>query len=106
MINLLEVFHSIGYIHRDIKPSNFVIGLDNDIHKVFLKDYGITKKYICNNKHIPFLKKPMVGTARFASVNSHLEREIRRRDDMESFVYILIYLAKGHLQVQLQSKYN
>ena len=64
-------------MHRDIKPDNFVIGNDGSHHTVYLIDFGLSKRYIDEQRfHIPFIEnKGLVGTARYTSINSHLGSE-------------------------------
>lgn len=99
-ISRLEYLHSKFFIHRDIKPENFLIGLGRKSHVVHLIDFGLSKRYIdpANNKHIKYKEgKSLTGTARYVSVFTHLGIEQARRDDLESFGYMLIYLARGSL---------
>lgn len=98
-ITRLEFVHSRGYIHRDIKPDNLLVGgeLKNII---YLIDYGLSKEYKDNNTglHIEFCsRKGLIGTAKYASINTHRGFEQSRRDDLESAGYVFIYLLKGEL---------
>lgn len=55
-------------------------------------DFGLSKSYVDNKgNHIKQIKKSgLVGTARYASINSHKGYELSRRDDLESLFYILV----------------
>ena len=103
MIHRLEFLHSKSFIHRDLKPENFVMGLKGRSHHCFMIDYGLSKRY-CDPKtgrHIPHTAgKPLVGTTRYASVNTHLGIEQSRRDDMEGLGMVLVYMAMSKLPWQ------
>jgi serine/threonine protein kinase len=101
MIDIMKHIHSCGYIHRDIKPDNFAIGYESS-SKLYCIDFGLSKKYLKKNgNHIDFSdKKRFCGTARYASIAAHTNKEQSRKDDLESIAYILIYMYKGKLPWQ------
>ncbi|KAK6026409.1 hypothetical protein OSTOST_07645, partial [Ostertagia ostertagi] len=75
--NAIEELHSIGFISRDIKPGNFAPG-----HKatrqgkiIFMYDFGLARRY--------------------------LDKDLSRRDDLESWFYMLIEITKGSLPWRL-----
>lgn len=70
ILNIIEKIHKKGYLYRDMKPSNFM--LRSPFQEVFIIDFGLCKKYLINNRHIPMKKnKKLVGTPLFCSTNTH-----------------------------------
>ncbi|KAF8235362.1 kinase-like protein [Tricholoma matsutake] len=103
LISHVEYIHSQNYIHHDIKPDNLLIGAHCKRHLVNIINFGLANRY-CNEItliHIPYhTYKHLVGTACYASINSHLGIEQAQRDDLESLAYNLIYFLCGLLPWQ------
>lgn len=96
--NRLQYMHESGFIHRDLKPANIMIDGKRQT-LVTLIDFGLSKQYRKpNGTHIPFRKgKGAAGTPLFMSCNAHRGSELARRDDLESLVYVIVFLASGVL---------
>ena len=98
IINRIKVLHENQLLHRDIKPSNFLFGLEKDTTKLYLVDFGFSKRYIYNGNHIQEKKiTKILGSPNFVSLNIHNHMEPSRRDDLESCIYIMLSMLFGKL---------
>eukprot|EP00477_Mikrocytos_mackini_P000096 GAHX01000100.1.p1 GENE.GAHX01000100.1~~GAHX01000100.1.p1 ORF type:complete len:425 (+),score=76.54 GAHX01000100.1:739-2013(+) len=100
LLNSLEQLHTMSYVHRDLKPANIVTGEDGELKLI---DFGLTRQFKDKKTNIfypPMFKNSMAGTPRFASIAAHNGTTQSPKDDLESFVYILIYFLKGKLPWQ------
>ena len=99
IIPIFKFIHDKNIIHRDVKPDNISVGYDDPCEIYFL-DFGLAKKYRSSKtlKHNPMVKhSKLTGTARYASINALAGLEQSRRDDLESFGYVLAYFFRGSL---------
>ena len=93
----IKFIHDKHLLHRDIKPDNFLFGIDSKKDILYLIDFGLCKRYF-NNGHIKMNKlTKVIGSYNYISLNIHNLIEPSRRDDLESAIYILIFLHFGKL---------
>ncbi|VDL73939.1 unnamed protein product [Nippostrongylus brasiliensis] len=84
--------HDVGYLHRDIKPQNFAVGLGEQEKTIYMLDFGIARKFTVGNTKqvkVPRLQVKFLGTLRFASRACHNGIEQGRKDDLETWIYMV-----------------
>lgn len=99
--------HSLGFVHNDLKLENILIGF-RDPSLLYLIDFGLSYSYLkIDGQHKE--KKytgNFSGNFLFASLNSCRGNNKSRRDDVESALYIMIYLLNDKYLpwLELESK--
>ena len=101
ILTTLEYIHSKGILHRDIHPGNLVIGrTSTDCSVIHLIDFGSAGRWRDEEtqRQISIKERPdLSGLTMFACAALHLRKHQSRRDDLESLIYTLAYLATGSL---------
>lgn len=97
----IQNLHLNGYVHRDLKPKNICLDKNNN---PYIIDFGMAKKIIYKNNHIEERKiHNIIGTPNYISNNVINLIEPTRRDDLESIIYIYLYML---LNDELYKKYD
>lgn len=95
-VRRIRVLHELGYVHNDLKLDNILIGY-KDPQKIYLIDFGLACKYLDDNgNHVEkkYIEK-FSGNFLFASLNSCRGNNKSRRDDIQSLMYIMVYLLNN-----------
>ncbi|CAI4225365.1 unnamed protein product [Auanema sp. JU1783] len=93
-LKAIGLLHQLGWIHRDIKPQNFAVGVDDCEKIIYILDFGIARRFCDDNRVIrtPRLSVKFMGTIRFASRAAHIGLEQDRKDDLETWLYMVFDL--------------
>lgn len=93
-LDILEHVHKAGIVHRDLKPQHFI---RNDNHEWNLIDFGLATSYLDESQeHIKEVTKNcLLGSPNYISWFVHGGRDVVRRDDFLSLIYLFWELLYG-----------
>ena len=100
-IRSLKKIHDKGIVHRDVKPQNVCLHPSGKQMLYFI-DFGLSKKIRDRSGGHIFFKdgKRLTGTPRFCSMRCLAGIEQSRRDDIEGWIFCLLYFLHGRLPWQ------
>ncbi|KAH0786340.1 CK1 family protein kinase [Histomonas meleagridis] len=98
LLQAIQQLHQLGIIHRDIKPSRIVITKNHET-PIKITNFGLSRIYLAKDGSVlPERSNPgFRGTAKYASINALQGKELSRKDDLESWFYVLTELLIGEL---------
>ena len=98
-ISRLETLHNIGYVHCDLKPDNILIGQRDEQSTIYLIDYGLSHYYLDEegNHMDPPDSVSFKGSISYCSQRLLYKQHPSRRDDIESLLYVMLFLLNGQL---------
>uniref|UniRef100_A0A915DML9 Protein kinase domain-containing protein n=1 Tax=Ditylenchus dipsaci TaxID=166011 RepID=A0A915DML9_9BILA len=84
-----ELHTKCRYVCRDVKPSNFVIGLGEMKRQIYIIDFGLCRKYLDRFNNVLQSRG-----------KCHFRMDLGRKDDIESWFYMLVEATTGRLPWQ------
>ncbi|KAI6232003.1 Protein kinase domain-containing protein [Aphelenchoides besseyi] len=106
----IEELHAMGFVSRDVKPGNFGIGNKNDKLQriIYMFDFGLARQYVDKAMNVlPARRDPgWRGTTRYGSLRAHLKKDLGRKDDYESWLYMIVEITRGELPWRMVTDRN
>jgi streptogramin lyase/tRNA A-37 threonylcarbamoyl transferase component Bud32 len=89
----LDAAHAAGLIHRDVKPANVLVGADPDAGRVYLTDFGISRR--TTGGETVTGTGELVGTADFIAPEQIAGEAVDHRADVYALGAVLHFALTG-----------
>ncbi|OMJ88907.1 hypothetical protein SteCoe_9007 [Stentor coeruleus] len=100
VLDKIHKFHTIGYVHNRISPKNILTGYELDWQSLFIVSFAYSSVFMDfdRKRHVAIKKNALKDkNTLYSSVNIDEGYTSSRRDDLESFIYMLIHFLQGYL---------
>lgn len=107
VIIILQYIHNNKYLYIDLKPSNIMF-INKHCNKIKLTNFINSNKYINNRSEFlenVLLNKP-TGNILFSSLNINRSYSGFRIDDLESVLWLLLFILDSKLYIKLNKLNN
>ena len=93
-LDIIEHIHKAGIVHRDLKPQHFI---RNENHEWHLIDFGLATSFLDESQeHIREIPRDhIIGSPNYVSWFVHEGKDVVRRDDFLSLIYLFWELMYG-----------
>lgn len=95
-LKVIRGIHNRAVVHRDLKPQNILFGRKLRKRKVHIIDFNLSTE-LDTSVTDSTQSYHFYGTKLFCSGNAYLGHRQSRRDDLESLIYVLIWMMKAKL---------
>lgn len=98
VVSIIEYCFSRGVVHGGIQPSNLCMGLDNNFFHVHLINFENAMEVRNTHDMVPNSQRTTsLGDPMFCPISRHLGSLPSTRDDLESLIYVILFMMTGSL---------
>lgn len=103
LVTIFQYFHFKYFTYNNLHPRHVLLGKGEKFNQFFLIDFSRACRYkdAQTAEHIPLpnerASEMRVHNLEFSSVNFQKGVMPSRRDDMESLLYLILFLLRGEL---------
>lgn len=100
ILDKIHKLHTMGYVHNRLRPKNILTGYELYWQSLFIVSFSRASVFMDfdRKRHMPIKKStPKNKNIMYSSVNIDEGFTSSRRDDLESFIYMMIHFLQGYL---------